>query len=308
MNCPVCKVKIEFKAPDLEEVYYDCSHCSSSLLFKKGKCEVLSEGIVQGSASKEFDSNEKDIGEQELVPGLNSDKSAQNEVSIEGEIKKEKDLETSQEEHQSPSFQETKEESKTTPEAEPGSSISEGKSVEEEFVPEEATQVPEISEEELSDPISKTEGENLEESEPLVESAKAQDSETSAGDEDLIFEEEPKAPFSEVQEKNLNPEDSPQKEKDFSDVVEFGNTQDESQKGPLLYDLKLREINSQSLKDLICSTLEDEFLNISFSEEDMKEGQIDILKISPVQAYVIVTALMGLPLQISWSQHHIAED
>ncbi len=46
MECPVCANEWESPAPTQEEVYYDCPHCGSSLLLKKGQCEVLSQGQI----------------------------------------------------------------------------------------------------------------------------------------------------------------------------------------------------------------------------------------------------------------------
>ena len=51
MKCPVCEIELEIPIQDLDEVYYDCSNCDSSLLFKNGECEILSEG-KKGTSQK----------------------------------------------------------------------------------------------------------------------------------------------------------------------------------------------------------------------------------------------------------------
>ena len=43
MICPVCKTELGFELPDVEDFYYDCPVCNSSLSFHDGKCEVISQ-------------------------------------------------------------------------------------------------------------------------------------------------------------------------------------------------------------------------------------------------------------------------
>ena len=95
---------------------------------------------------------------------------------------------------------------------------------------------------------------------------------------------------------------------DFAEVAEFANSQNQDQQGPYLYDLILSEINSQDLKQQVLTVLEDESLKLaeknSSLKDKIKDGKILVQKISPIQAYVIVTSLMGLPLDIFWEQTH----
>ncbi len=48
MECPVCSEKVSLSDEDINapEAYYDCAACQSSLLFQKGKCQVLAEGAA----------------------------------------------------------------------------------------------------------------------------------------------------------------------------------------------------------------------------------------------------------------------
>ena len=310
MKCPVCKIEIKFDVQALDEVYYDCSHCSSSLLFKNGECEVLNEGITQEAVSNKPDSSKKGIAEKKLEPEIDSKGSFQEEISVKNEERNESGLEISQEEHQSiPSAdKEEKSDNKPKGEGDNVSSLSGEDAVKETFFPDETTQVPELSEKELSEAEADTSKEKPQDSSVAIAKTTEQSSNEVSSEKDFVFGEELKESSSELQNKDLDKEADSQKKEDFSDVAEFGNTEDENRKGLLLYNLQLSEINSQTLKEKVLATLQDEFLNLSFSEEDIREGRMDILKISPVQAYIIVTALMGLPLQISWSQHHIADD
>ena len=54
MKCPVCNQDFDRTFKNLkEDLYYDCSHCNSSLFFKGGECTVLSEGSLDQSVRKE---------------------------------------------------------------------------------------------------------------------------------------------------------------------------------------------------------------------------------------------------------------
>ncbi len=49
MECPVCSEKVSLSDEDINapEAYYGCASCQSSLLFQKGKCQVLAEGAAR---------------------------------------------------------------------------------------------------------------------------------------------------------------------------------------------------------------------------------------------------------------------
>ena len=71
MKCPICQSQLEFSAEGLEEFYYDCSQCDSSLFFKNGNCEVLSRGNpLKAKNKKALDPKETIIKEGE--PDLTS--------------------------------------------------------------------------------------------------------------------------------------------------------------------------------------------------------------------------------------------
>ncbi len=65
MKCPVCNQDFELSEKDIQvDFYYDCDHCHSSLFFKEGKCEVLSEGSLKREGEEEVVSESQD---EELV-------------------------------------------------------------------------------------------------------------------------------------------------------------------------------------------------------------------------------------------------
>ena len=295
MNCPVCKTKFDFPSLDLEEFYYDCPHCNSSLLFKNGDYKILSQGKVEPEksesenppedSSEEIKENTKQELLEEPVESIpkNQKKKPENPVESASE-NQEQEPENSQEEVEVPD------------------------ETEEEFIPDETSHVPELSspEEETSenksgeeDPVAESEQEDQQNREeaPLEEEKDAPDNFSS--EKDFSFTEELEEPLQKETETESQKED-------FSEVAEFGNTKDQDQQGPFIYDLTLKEINSQELREKVLEVLNDEYLNLP-EDSSIKDGQITLTKISPVQAYVIVTSLMGLPLQISWKQQHIAD-
>ena len=339
MKCPVCKMEFEFTVQNLDEAYYDCSHCQASLLLKNGKCEVLSEGDLEKSRPQDHrprEDSEKNIFQRKEESSQDFSDEENIEESVEftdpsfEKSSEQNPLAKNNEEPLAPEdgvvFQPEPEDTKSdgafsktaneenldeSPNEEKPNSQKEdspiAENTEEKFFSDETTQVPTLSrsEEEISKNFSEQKEEDFKEKATVsfVSSEnKSRDSEFSVSEKSSSFEKEPEEP----------PSSESQKE-DFSEVAEFGNAQNQDKKGPFLYDLVLSEINSQDVREKILFVLEDEYLGLPFSkdnpsmEDNMKEGQITIAKISPVQAYVIVTSLMGLPVTISWKQHHIAE-
>ena len=297
MKCPVCNTQLKFSIEELEEVYYDCSNCDSSLLFKNGEYEILNK------ASQSKLANLETLEEQET----------ENQEPLEEEI---------------PQPETTKQET-----------LEEQEEQEEEFIPDETTQVPELNlseqeqeqeqeeeQEQEQEEEQEQEQEQEEEQEQEQEQEEEQEQEQEQEEEqeqeqEQEEEQEQEQEQEEEQEQEQEQEQEEQEEEqeqqeeqdptkeDFSEVAEFGNTQDQDRQGPFIYDLILKEINSKNVREKVLSILDDESLNLPFikKNEVIKNGQLIIEKISPVQAYIIVTTLMGLPLQISWKQRHIAD-
>ena len=275
MQCPVCKVKFDFEISPSEEIYYDCSHCQSSLLFNKGQCEVLSEGQPVKAEGDSLISEER--REEDSLENQGEQESYSSGEQSSGIQKEPAELPFSENNQEGATFQ--------------------NQAQEESFIPDEITQVPELSQEE----------ESAEEQQPqnLVadSSSLSPASEESQGEIPVQTE----TPTLE----NQTPDDR-QKE-DFKEVAQFANTQNMDRQGVYLYDLVLSEINSQAVREKVLSVLEDKLLILSSDEEfpelkdGIKNGKVTIPKISPVKAYVIITSLMGLPLDITWRQNHIAD-
>ena len=288
MNCPVCKKKIEFKIPE-EDIYYDCSHCQSSLLFSKGECQVINaeqiessnlEKATENSSMDDIDQSINQKSENEFV-----------EQSIEGNLLStdvsEKTKTQVIESFQADSSHKTASQKQANKELEPIEKA-------EDFYPNEKTEVPELQPklEELEQSVTDELDEPNESSYKFEESSNESDSTS-------------------LQDENIKP--SPKETEDFSDVAEFAKNQEENTKGIYLYDLTLSEINSQSLKEEVIAVLEDSYLNLLQDKDSLnlkdviEKGEIKIPRISPIQTYIIVNSLMGLPLNIHWEQHHIAD-
>ena len=312
MKCPVCKIELEIPLQDLDEVYYDCSNCDSSLLFKNGECEVLSEGKKKTEVLEKSPLQHKSTPQQDQIKETTEAQDQAFEEESSSKIIFEEDDKNQQADEEFESFPESHE----VEEAEDEDQSLQENQEEEEDLPGDTTQVPELSysEEELSQNFS--EQEEVQEQEDLsekeVQASPAPEEEegniNSSPETDFPFEKESEDAVEELEKAPETPE-----KEDFSEVAEFGNTQDQDRQGPFLYDLTLSEINSQNVREKVLSILEDKHLNLPLNAEgksvqdSIKDGQITVLKISPVQAYVILTSLMGLPLDISWKQHHIAE-
>ena len=286
MNCPVCKRKIDFDIPK-EDIYYDCSHCQSSLLFSKGECLVINAEQIESSnlESKEetnfidnTDQNENQ--ESELI-----DKSIEKSLLSEEVFEKTKTQFIGSIQADNP--HEITPQEPANKQLEPTEEAGE----EEDFYPNEKTDVPELP----------PEAEGLELS-----------SENEPDESSYKFEENSNESDSSGQAENIKT--SLKKTEDFSEVAEFAKNQEENAKGLYLYDLTLSEINSQNLKEEVLAVLEDSYLNLLQDEDSLslkdaiEQGEIKIPRISPIQTYIIVNSLMGLPLNIHWEQHHIADE
>ena len=263
MNCPVCNKELEFDLTDLEDFYYDCSVCKSSLSFQKGKCEVISRGQApqsetNSSATQIYDNQEESISRQSIkqasLPDSPLESSLESSSFLQNQEIPFQQENTLKESSQDPAIETNPSQTHTN----------EAFSEDPVFSTDEITEVPEIEEDEAS----------------------------------FIFKEEEEL--------------EPAKE-DFSEVVEFSKNKKQQEKGLYLYKLFLSEINSQVLKERVISVLEEEYLEIdlqecpSYKESIKHKGKIDLPNISPIQVYVILHHLMGLPLKIYWEQSHIAD-
>ena len=324
MNCPVCKNEIEFELPK-EDIYYDCPHCQSSLFFSNGECQVIhseqieplkSEAVETENDLKEIDNSQTDQNPiqnlEENTESLSKEKTQKIETSSMTNLSENNFNSKKETESFYQTIKEEKEESEIQNLANKQENITneenrseEEDNSEEDFFPDEETKVPELPEE-LEKPTG-TDSEIDESSDKFEEEEIEEPS--------YKFEEESEKTLSiNSQEENTNSSSANEKPaEDFSEVAEFAKNQAGNTKNLYIYDLTLSQINSQELKEEVLAVLEDSYLNLeiedsSFNLEDVvNKGEIKIPKISPVQTYIIVKSLFGLPLNIHWKQHHIAD-
>ena len=350
MKCPICQTTLEFSGEGLEEFYYDCSHCDSSLFFKNGNCEVLNKGDPSKTGNKKtFKPKKMAKQEESLAPDLtnHSDKKKKQEESnfLSQNLSKKPGTDNSSGEDQADPLKKDLSPAEEEDPVNDSKALAENKSQqEEEFFPDETTQVPELgrAEEDLQ---FKEENQNPEKpsefSSSVPQTPSSSQTPSSPRQRESKENQSPEKPLESLVENTADPSERPKQEteggedfqfepdgdpvskdsssveqsekENFSEVAEFGSSTDQDKQSPFLYDLTLNEINSQIVREKVLSVLEDESLALSSGDSEnlmpnrIKDGKITLSKISPVQAYVIVTSLMGLPLNISWEQSHIAE-
>ncbi|MBC6414950.1 MAG: hypothetical protein GDA46_00945 [Bdellovibrionales bacterium] len=283
MNCPVCQNSFPQEILKMEEFYYDCSTCHSALYFNEGKIEIISRG-EEFEEKKDQKEKSKDISFQE-----NPQKEEDNlEESF---------LQESRDFVKSNSVEET------------------SFNKEQSFKPQEIETVPEIEssfderEEEMENEESFHENEvEMENEESFHENEVEEMENEESFHKNEVEETKNEESFAFSEEDNIE-----EKPEDFSEVQEFSKKREFKDKGFYLYQLFLSEINSQELKERVISIIEDKALEIDFEENPsykkqiVYNGKIVFSRLSPVQVYVIVHSLMGLPLQIHWKQSHVTD-
>lgn len=158
-----------------------------------------------------------------------------------------------------------------------------------------------------------TEGENLssETSPQMDEEEEDSVEEVPSVDEKTLYTEKTSHPEQGIQE-NLQQEASldeetigEKKPEDFSDVEKFGNTTGRTHQGPFYYNLLIEEINSKETREHLESVLNDEGLNLPPIK--IKDGVLKLRRLTPAATHVIVKALLGWSLKISWEQELAVE-
>jgi len=313
MNCPVCHTTIKLDFTNLEEFYYDCSVCHSSLFFQDGKFEVISRGQVpqpsqladpeesspyeESSYSEESpleqqSSHQSEDGDPTSDEGVRGD-----EATLEKETR---DVDPRVPEHSELSLEpreEAKTETKTKTKTEIPMTDYQDSDFQESFESDQKEssslpEVPEITEDqvvqEYQDP----------QSDPELNQALPPEEKADFEEKSFVFKEE---------------ESVEMPQEDFSEVVEFSKDNKPEKTGLYAYKLFLSEINSQSTKDKVIEILEDESLELDLEETDSykeilrDKGKMELDRLSAIQLYIILHKLMGLPLKVYWEQSHIAD-
>ena len=349
MLCPVCGKDLCLEIiPKTGEFHYDCPHCFSSLFFKDGECEVLTEGEIP-SIGGEGDSppeetagrNERkaapEAGEtQETDSSPGTARGAGDKVSLEEQQevsspKENRETAVSREDSPQPEGldkesggQPSSVEAGETQEADssPGTARGAGDETslagQQESSPKEsAGQQVEVGGTNSPSETTPPAGDetSLEEQQPPeAENGSVEKTEPPVleeEEEDFVSAEDSdkEAAGEESAEKESVESDSTEgKEEDFSDLEEFGATSAPPGKGPFYYTLMISGIDSPDLRKQVEETFEDEALKLSPEMSSIQDGSLKINKISPIQTHVIVKTLMGLPLEISWAQSLVVDE
>ena len=271
MNCPFCKTTLNIPETSLTigELHYDCPVCNSSLFFEKGECQILSEGSLPDPSTTQAEDEIKESS-QILQPQDNS-------------LTEEKPFEALQTQNQDLIEEE-------------GEQIQENSQPKEEILENEPSKIQESYEEKPS----KT---SLEEEENTAKGVPFVDEESLSSDEMEHLKDEEKN----IQQETSSNEtpDAYKKPEDFSDVKKFGNTSGNTHQGPFYYNLLIEEINSKETREHLESVLSDEGFNLS--PPQIKDGTLRLPRLTPAATHVIVKALLGWSLKISWEQELVVD-
>ena len=167
----------------------------------------------------------------------------------------------------------------------------------EETLENETSKIQESYEEKPSETSQEKEEKNTAKGVPFV------DEESLSSDEMEHLKDEEKN----IQQKTSSDEapEAYKKPEDFSDVEKFGNISGNTHQGPFYYTLLIEEINSKEVRQHLENVLSDEGLNLSSPQ--IKDGTLRLPRLTPAATHVIVKALLGWSVKISWEQELVVD-
>ena len=270
MNCPFCKTALNIPEASLasEEFHYDCPVCNSSLFFEKGECQILSEGSLPDPSTTQ----------------------AEDEIKESSQISQPQDSSLPAEEP----FEALQTQNQALIEEE-GEQVQENPLATEEILENETSKIQESYEPSETSP--EEEEENTAKGVPFVnEESLSSDEMEHLKDEEKNIQQETSS--------NETPE-AYKKPEDFSDVEKFGNISGNTHQGPFYYNLLIEEINSKEVRQHLENVLSDEGLNLSSPQ--IKDGTLRLPQLTPAATHVIVKALLGWSVKISWEQELVVD-
>ncbi len=117
------------------------------------------------------------------------------------------------------------------------------------------------------------------------------------------FEIIPEEPAAEVYKPR---QDSP----DLSDIAGFGNTDNASTRdGSLRYNLIITGIDTADVRESFREAITDRKLvwDIDQILRSLKNGEVHIQNVPPPKAYILISRLRNLPVQVRWEQYAISQ-
>lgn len=116
---------------------------------------------------------------------------------------------------------------------------------------------------------------------------------------------------------DMAPEEDPQVYKspgtsdspDLSDIAKFGNSENPARDGSLRYNLFVSGIDTVDVREEFREALTDrKFMwDIDQILKSIRHGEVRIAGVTPVKAYVLISRLRSLPVQVKWEQYAIQQ-
>lgn len=94
---------------------------------------------------------------------------------------------------------------------------------------------------------------------------------------------------------------------DLSDIAKFGNSENLARDGSLRYNLFISGIDTVDVREAFREALTDrKFVwDIEQILRSIRHGEVRITNVTPVKAYILISRLRGLPVQVKWEQYAI---
>jgi hypothetical protein len=92
---------------------------------------------------------------------------------------------------------------------------------------------------------------------------------------------------------------------DLSDIAEFGNSENLAGDSSLRYNLLISGIDTVDVREALREALTDrKFVwDIEPILRSIRQGEVRIANVTPVKAYILISRLRGLPIQVKWEQY-----
>lgn len=97
---------------------------------------------------------------------------------------------------------------------------------------------------------------------------------------------------------------------DLSDIAEFGNSDQASGRdGSLRYNLFITGIDTADVREAFREAITDRKLvwDIDQILRSLKNGEVEIQNVTPPKAYILISRLRAIPVQVRWEQYALSQ-
>jgi hypothetical protein len=97
---------------------------------------------------------------------------------------------------------------------------------------------------------------------------------------------------------------------DLGDVANFGNSEmSGGREGPLRYNLFIEGIDTVDVREAFREAITDRKLMWDTDQilRSVRNGRVNIPNVAPTKAYILITRLRGMPVQVRWEQYAISQ-